>query len=441
MKFKLHLFLLILSTNAFSQVESEELRAKLNEDGSHYFKITFLNQTWIRFNQSNPGTTVSGQSSENTFDIGLRRTRSQLYGQITDRAFLYFQFGLNNFNRMTGINSNRKNVAFFHDAVAEYRLSKENQLKLGAGLTIANGLSRFSQPSIGTILALDVPVFAQATVDQTDLFSRKLSIYARGQIGKWDYRFSLSDPFPVSSSGSTPPAISYTNSSFAVKGHKFQQQGYIMYQFFEKEGHTTPYMPGTYLGKKKILNLGGGLIFQKNAMWLKDDLYPDSTKYEDMLLWSLESFFETPLNKTTGTALTAYLGYFNYNYGTNYVRTQAQMNPADPNSTDLQVNQYSKGGNGWPMFGTGNIIFAQAGYLFRKDLLGNLGTIQPYLCVQRNDLTALGREFYVFNTGINWLLNGHKSKLSLDMQNRPVFSGTSVISRRNCFIIQYQVSI
>ena len=40
-----------------------------------------------------------------------------------------------------------------------------------------NGLSRFSQPSIGTIVTMDVPVFAQATVDQTDEFSRKLSVY------------------------------------------------------------------------------------------------------------------------------------------------------------------------------------------------------------------------------------------------------------------------
>jgi len=54
----------------------------------------------------------------------------------------------------------------------------------------------------GTIMSMDVPVFAQATVDQTDEFSRKLSVYARGQIGRLDYRLVLSDPFPVNTNGS-----------------------------------------------------------------------------------------------------------------------------------------------------------------------------------------------------------------------------------------------
>jgi len=48
---------------------------------------------------------------------------------------------------------------------------------------------------------MDVPVFAQATVDQTDEFSRKLSVYARGQVGRLDYRLVLTDPFPVNTNG------------------------------------------------------------------------------------------------------------------------------------------------------------------------------------------------------------------------------------------------
>ena len=184
--------------------DKTELKYNLNESGSHYFKVTFLNQTWLRYNQSNPGTTVNGDSKSETFDIGLRRTRMQLYGQINDRTFLYFQFGQNNFNYLNGFGNvqgaatNRKIAAFFHDAVGEYHVFKgKDYLKLGAGLTIVNGLSRFSQPGVSSILTLDVPVFAQATVDQTDEFSRKLSLYARGQVGKIDYRFALSDPFPI----------------------------------------------------------------------------------------------------------------------------------------------------------------------------------------------------------------------------------------------------
>ena len=252
--------------------EIEELRLKLNEDGSHFIKATFLNQIWFRGNQSNPGTTALGEPAAQTFDIGLRRTRIQLYGQLTDHVLFYFQFGQNNFNYLTQNAGNRKLEVFFHDALGEYRVKKESDLLyLGGGLTITNGLSRFSQPSIGTIMSMDVPVFAQATVDQTDEFSRKLSMYARGQLGNLDYRLVMSDPFPVNTNGTLPvstngavnttvPISSSQNAAFAQVGHHKQYQGFFMWNFFDKESHATPYMTGTYLGKRRSSTSKGVLL-------------------------------------------------------------------------------------------------------------------------------------------------------------------------------------
>src|SRR5690349_18107796 len=231
----------------------EEMRLKLNDDGSHYLKWTFMNQVWLRYNDSNPGTTVMSEPAANTFDIGLRRTRIQFYGQLTDHVFFYTQFGQNNFNFLAQNAGNRKLMAFFHDALGEYKVWKSKDLlKFGAGLTIANGLSRFSQPSVSSIMTMDVPVFAQATVDQTDEFSRKLSVYARGQVGKVDYRLVLSDPFPITTNGTSPSPVLTPNAAFAQRGHHKQYQGFFAYNFFDKEQHTTPYMTGTYLGKKKV---------------------------------------------------------------------------------------------------------------------------------------------------------------------------------------------
>ena len=82
---------MLSARSAFAQEppkELEELRIKLNESGSHYLKATFLNQVWVRFNDSNPGTCVLGEPASQTMDIGLRRTRMQLYGQLTDHVFL-----------------------------------------------------------------------------------------------------------------------------------------------------------------------------------------------------------------------------------------------------------------------------------------------------------------------------------------------------------------
>src|SRR5688572_32456659 len=104
-------FVLLLLTysiglQAQMQPDKDALKFNLNEDGTHYFQVTFLNQTWLRFNQSNPGTTVEGVAKNNTFDIGLRRTRIQMFGQLTDKVFLYFQFGQNNFNTQFNTGSN-----------------------------------------------------------------------------------------------------------------------------------------------------------------------------------------------------------------------------------------------------------------------------------------------------------------------------------------------
>src|SRR5688572_32089169 len=251
--------------------EKDALKFNINESGTHYFQFAVLNQTWVRFNQSNPRTLVENRIKDNTVDIGLRRTRIQAFGQLTDKVFIYFQFGMNNFNSQFNTGNNRKLHAFFHDALGEYKISNGNQLKVGGGLTIANGLSRFSQPSVSSIMTMDVPVFAQATVDQTDEFSRKLSVYARGQVGKFDYRFILSDPFPITSNGTPSIPTPGPSANFAQIGHHKQYQGFFLYNFFDQETHTTPYMTGTYLGKKKVFNLEAGFISQRKATWSSTD--------------------------------------------------------------------------------------------------------------------------------------------------------------------------
>ncbi|PZX64644.1 hypothetical protein [Hydrotalea sandarakina] len=435
--------LLILSINCcFAQQNS--LRFSLNESGSQYFQFTFLNQVWLRYNQNNPGTTVEGDLQKNTFDIGLRRTRIQMFGKITDRAFLYFQFGQNNFNaQYNSNNGNRKVAAFFHDALCEYSLTSGNELKLGAGLTIAAGLSRFTQPSISSILTMDVPVFLQTTVDQTDIFSRKLSFYARGQLGKFDYRFILSDPFPITSAGTNLFTIN-SDATFAQKRHNLQQQAYIIYQFFEQEPHTTPYMAGTYLGKKKIWNIAMGGIYQANASW---HLQNNDTLYQPMQHFAIESFLDMSLNSKKGSAISAYLGYINTNYGKNYLRYNGIMNPANGtvlNANNSLLNNGPVYGNALPMFGTGHIVYAQLGYLIGNKNEKVKGKFLPYASATLAKYDKLnGLATHTFNVGLNYLMNGQQSKITLDIQNRPVYAiENNVIvqtERLNAVTLQYQL--
>jgi len=439
--------LCVLSLCAWSQeqaAEMDELKYKLNESGSHYVKLTLLNQLWLRYDESNPGTLVMNEPASTTFDIGLRRTRFQFYGQLTDHVFFYFQYGLNNFNFLAQNAGNRKLVAFFHDALLEYKMKKGSEaLVFGGGLTIANGLSRFSQPSIGTIMTMDVPVFAQATVDQTDEFSRKLSVFARGQIGKLDYRVILSDPFPVTTSGtvSTPVTIATSsNASFAQVGHELQYQGFFMWNFFDQEQHTTPYMTGTYLGKKKVLNLEAGFITQRNATWTGDGV---TNTFHPMKLWSVAMYYDAPLNRETGTALSAYLGYFDYNYGPGYLRYNGIMNPA--NGQSITTMPGGSQGNAFPMFGTGRVVYTQAGYLLRRDLFGEgNGTIMPYASLMNANYERFDKPVNVWSVGVNYFIKGHSSKFTLDYQRRPIYEPAGndfrYIGERGQVVLQYQIS-
>jgi hypothetical protein len=437
---------------------SKSLKIKLNSDGSHFFQVTFLNQVWIRYNENNPGTTRFSKTEPTTFDIGLRRTRIQMFGQITDRAFLYFQFGQNNFNSTHNYTGNRKIAAFFHDALCEYRLSRKDQLKLGAGLTIANGLSRFSQPSVSTIMTLDVPVFLQYSVDIIDQFDRRLAVYARGQIGKFDYRVYLSNPFPVSSNGNPPPPLSF-NANFVNtaslpggRGPGIQNQigTYLAYNFFENEGHLTPYMNGTYLGTKKVWNVAVGAVHQSDATWNlqhTDQIGSFDTVYNDLKLLSFETFVDLPLNREKRSALNFFAGYFNTDYGKNYLRYNGSLNPGTGSSASnlLQSNAF---GNTFPMFGSGQVLYVQGGLLLPKNLLSpSAGQLMTYFSLQNAWYSVLNNQrMTVVGLGINWLLDDHRTKLSLEFQNRPTYflnlnDEVQEGVRKSSVTLQFQIAI
>lgn len=440
MKNKGILFLFVLYFPCFILAQVNELKIKLSEDGDKYIKATFLNQTWVRLDESNPGTLIQSEPANTTFDIGLRRTRAQLFGKISDHVFFYTQFGMNNFNALSQNAGNRKLQAFFHDALAEYWVFKNKDwLKLGGGLTIANGLSRFSQPSIATIMTMDVPIFAQATVDQTDEFSRKLSVYARGQAGNLDYRVILSDPFPVNTNGQVLPALS-EYATFAQVGHHKQYQGLFIWNFWDKEQNATPYMTGTYLGKKKVLNLEAGGIYQKAATWRTETQNSiTDTIYDNMKLASAAIYFDAPVNKGKGTAISAYLGYFYTNSGKNYLRNNGIMNSA--NGLSLSESSFNGTGNAYPMFGTGKVMYGQAGFLLPEKLLGDRGVLMPYLSGSYALYQRLNDPVFVWNAGINWFIKGHTSKMTLDYQRRPVIDKNTltVTDFKEGATLQYQV--
>lgn len=426
--------LIVCSHAVFGQ--NKELKFKLNEDGSQYVKATFLNQVWVRYNQNNPGTTIQGYPENETFDIGLRRTRIQLFGQLTDRVFFYTQFGTNNLS----YNGARKQGLFFHDAIGELKLVNE-YLSLGAGLTGWSGLSRYASPSIGSILSLDAPLYQQATNDVSDQFVRKFSIYAKGKLGKVDYRFALTKPMSIAKSTVQGTSIS-PNSLFTPQPPKPQLQGYVMYQFLEQESNLTPYNVGSYLGQKNVFNIGAGFIFQHNAMWHSENNELD-TIHSDLALFAVDVFYDHVIQSEKKTAVTVYASVSSNNYGKNYLRNVGVMNPADGVNSNGTLNGP---GNAFPLIGTGTTVYAQVGYIFKNDLLGKMGTIQPYIATQYSNFDLLKDPMLMYEGGLNWLINGHRTKISFNYQSRPVFelnnSGDYISRmRKGMFVTQLQIAI
>ncbi len=429
-------FLLLVSLAVFrAQAQfparlKDGLKTYLSQDSAAYIKLNFVSQVWVRYNENNPGTTINNEPQNGTYDVGIRRMRFVLSGQLTDRVSFFIQFGQNNL----GYLSPRKSGAFFHDIAGEYAIAKK-KLSLGFGLHGWNGLGRYSNAAVASILCLDPPIFQETTNDINDQFIRKLGIYAKGKLGKLDYRLSASKPF-VTQTASTPVDPLSSNSSYSMKLPQQALQGYLMYQFLDQENNAGPGTTGTYLGKKRIFNMGAGFVHQGRAMWSKT--VSNDTVFHAMDLWAIDLFYDAPINKERGSALTIYAGYFNFDFGKGYIRNVGPMNPA----TGTINGSFNGPGNAAPLIGTGQVYYLHSGYKFRKDLLGNSGTLQPYAAVQYSKYDRLNDPMVIIDTGVNWLIEKHNSKFTLNYQSRPIYDITNVnvTSRRGEWILQYQVS-
>ncbi|MBK7127828.1 MAG: hypothetical protein IPM74_14675 [Crocinitomicaceae bacterium] len=434
-------FAVLLAFTGLSQTQNaifpnKQIRFNFSEDGKEYARLTFLNQTWIRYTDANPGTTVNGYSQRHIFDIGLRRTRIVLSGKVSPRSFFYVQFGMNNFT----YNTKHFSGFFIHDALCEFVLY-QTKLSIGAGLCGWNGLSRFSSQAAGMILALDIPLYQLATIETDDYFARRLSLYAKGKLGKLDYRLVVSKPAAIVNATATVNPLSQV-SDFSPLPAKLQTHGYFMYQFFDQEDNTVPYTAGTYHGNKKIFNLGAGFFYQPKAMWHLGAA--SDTLFSDLILLAADVFMEIPLHEEKKNTISFYGAFSRYDFGQNYVRNAGIMNPA--NGVLAANSSFNGAGNAYPTFGTGNTIYLLLGYMMKKNLIGS-GTLQYFVASQISDFDRFSDLIVMYEFGVNWLITGgHQSKVSANLQMRPVINnygiGFETYSHHRAMVqLQYQISL
>ncbi|SIT97505.1 hypothetical protein SAMN05660493_02225 [Epilithonimonas bovis DSM 19482] len=195
-----------------------------------------------------------------------------------------------------------------------------------------------------------------------------------------------------------------------------------------------PYLAGTYLGSKSVFNIGAGIIYQKDAMWRLDD--NNQTINENMLHLSADVFYDAPIGKE-GQAISLYGNITHFDFGKDYFRNAGTMNPANGNNNPNILNG---AGVAFPMYGTGTTLYAQAGYKFKNNLIGNT-TLMPYFALQHSNYEKFNDAVNFWDMGVNWLLSGHTSKFTISYQNRPVYDvAGDKITTKGAVLAQYQVN-
>ncbi len=360
------------------------MKVKLSEDGSKYFRFI----TWAQM-QATYSDNVANNNSRAA--MNLRRARMLMYAQISKKFLILTHFGLNNLNANT-LSPTGKGAGsqlFFHDFWVQYNIHQNHVV--GGGLHYFNGISRLNNQSTLNMMTMDNNRQSWSTLGLSDQFARHLGFFAKGKFGKLQYRLSVNE--------AVTNGLDLRNPEFnagAVYGGKrelgssragFTYAGYFDYHFLEQESDFLPYKVGTYLGTKKIFNIGAGFHLHPNGSVVATDTM-GGMQGQNVSLLAADVFFEMPLG-TKNAAISAYATYQYNDYGRDYL---------------------------FSAYGTGAMLYGHLGYL----IPGKKGTTryQPYVSFANNSYDATNDDRNNFGIGINAYLTGHHCKLTLDYQNQ-----------------------
>lgn len=412
---------------------------KLDDKGQKFIRLITWHQMWITHTRNNPRTLdVNGEEQKSATDIAIRRSRFLVQAQVSPRFMILSHWGINNQSFINGGGSGtlgtgssalaqggKRPQMYIHDAYTEFAV-QPGKLHLGAGLHYWNGVSRHASHSTLNFMALDANITNWYNIEATDQFARQLGVYAKGQLGRWDYRVHINKPYAF---GALRNTISSPNAA-NVMNENWSTGGYVNYMFWDKENNTLPYMVGSYLGGKRVLNIGAGWYHHKGATASKASSTAPVRDHAQRN-FGVDLFWDQPLNKKKGTALSLYSVFYDYDFGPNYLRNIGILNlhgATQPVSAAPDAS-WAGGGNLQPTLGTGNIWYTQFGYLLPR--LKNGTALMPYATFTYKNFERIGKASGQYDLGLNYLINGHNAKITLNYATRPVYRSVSGNPVRN----------
>jgi len=326
----------------------------------HKLKLGLKTQSWYQFVED--GTK---DGDKDLHDFMFRRLYFSLKGEVIPN-FGFFghiaadrigQDGLNNSGMGLG-----SGIAV-RDAWIYYNF--DEAFKVQMGRMYIPFTRSFGTESTFALLTLDLP-FTQGGIRGAPFFTSKVGrddgivFWGNPLNGKLQYRLGISEG--VENDDNPDDSLRYA--------------GRVSFNLLEPE--TSWFNKGTYLGKKKVLAIGGGCDYQK-------DLTLDGKKDQNNLGWTIDLFFDHPVG---GGAITAEAAYID-----------------EKNVTQkLKYSWLAEGDDA-------QIYYIQGGYL----LPGNIGPgrLQPYFRYER--LNVEHRPDTSFpSIGLNYFLKGHNAKITLD---------------------------
>ncbi|MGB5820629.1 MAG: hypothetical protein WBG90_14185 [Saonia sp.] len=375
-------------TQSYAQGSTEYsggYKVTLNEDGSKYFRIISWGQFWAQYNDNLP-------DDESSTNLSIRRARLLTYTQLNKKFLILTHFGLNSLNgeNVTPLGQGDAAQLFFHDFWGEYALTEKHAI--GAGLHYWNGISRLNSQSTLNIMTLDNNRQSWATLGLSDQFARHIGVYVKGSFGKLQYRASVNEAVTNNLQENTEPvpggpAVYAGRRLLGSKDAGKLYAGYFDYNFLDQESMLLPYKVGSYLGTKKVFNVGAGFLFHPNGSVLAD--INGELSGEDVSIFAVDAFYDAPIG-ADGSAITAYATYQNSDYGNNYTLGTT--------------------------YATEDMIYAHVGYLIPGDK--NKTRYQPYLSFNNRQIDAIDDNSTRFGIGANAFFTGHHSKLSIEYSNQ-----------------------
>ena len=366
-----------------------------NDEG--LLQLDYKGQFQMLIRDTGSGPAKDGQTN----DFNFRRNRIALMGKYGDIMSIYVQteFGEHqNIGPFTVSDTDSGSNFQMLDAVVRFNFG--NSFKVNVGKFKYN-LSRENLEACEEPLTLDRSLFIRAPYVTT----RDTGVAVWGNLFNdiFQYRADV-----MEGRGATTSAAPQPESNF-----RYSARAHITLLDPEKDyGYK-----GTYLGKKKVLTLGGAYQFESKVAYADTVAKTDAKDYK---AWTADLFFEYPV-VNMGT-ITASAAYEKIDLGNAY-----QGINSDPDVLGLN--------------GEKNGYYAKAGYMLPKIPLQFFGRYEKWSFANLNGIYDQSVKWY--GGGANYYFRNQNLKLTVEASKTSFDkgTGTSVDGTKEfvTFITQLQV--